>query len=188
MYIRVSTILIPIILILGLVAYAYSSENYMIYVYGERTCPHCKTQAKYLVDKGFRFTWFWVSDEENSRYLDRIAADFEIVSGTPTMVVFVDGEPVAIIVGVVTNDRFWERVLNMDGRSLRIFYGETLMKEVIAPKDFRERYIAPNPTDEADILSYAGRPPTPDIGEYIPTIILIAVVVGLGIAFLRLRG
>ena len=176
--------IIPVIVILVLTTnisslYAIDFTNdYMLYVYGSRSCPHCHTLANYLIDKEMAFTWFWIEDKDNLDVLKNMVEDLEISQGTPTTVVYVNGKPVAIVLGAITEDSFWKNIIDNPSNSLRIFYGDKLIKEIPVPSNFTQKYIAKNPASYDDVKTYAKGSAETNPFEYLPTIILIALLIG----------
>ncbi len=169
------------IIILSNVLTSYSldfTNDYILYVYGSRSCPHCHTLANYLIDNELAFTWFWIEDEENLNVLKSLVEDLDITQGTPTTIVYVGDRPAAIVLGAITEDSFWENIVNNPGENLKVFYGDRLIKEMPIPNSFTDKYIAKNPASYEDVYSYAKGTSQGDPLEYIPTIILIALLIG----------
>ena len=162
-------------------------NDYMLYIYGSKTCPHCHSLANYLIDNEMVFTWFWIEDEENFNYLKRIASDFDLTRGTPTVIVYSSGKPVAIVVGAVLNDDFWRRIIDNPSNVLKIYLGESLIKEVQIPQDFQEKYIAIHTASYDEVKAFAKGAEPIDIVNYIPTIIILMILVGMVIVVMKGR-
>lgn len=162
------------------------SNNYMIYVYGSKACPHCMTLAKYFIENSVEFIWFWIEDAENVDALKSLIKDIDIAEGTPTSIVYVNDMPVAIVLGAITEDRFWENIINNPSESLKIFYGNQLLKEVIIPNDFTEKYIAKNPTSLEDLKDLVIDSEVETPINYFPTIAIAAVLIAI-IAYVYFR-
>ena len=186
----ISTFIIFLWLIIGVIGPVFSlsfNNDYMLYVYGSKSCPHCHRLANYLIDRNMAFTWFWIEDKDNFNYLKRISEDFGITRGTPTVIVYSGGKPVAIIVGAVLNDNFWKNVIDKPANALRIYIGESLTREIPIPQDFDSKYIAVKAASFDDVRTYAkGAEPT-DIIEYLPTIILLIILVSMVVVIMKGR-
>lgn len=162
------------------------SNNYMIYVYGSKTCPHCMTLAKYFIENNVEFTWFWIDDEENLDALRSLVNDIDITEGTPTSIVYVNGDPVAIVLGAITEDGFWESIINNPTETLKIYYGDKLFKEVITPEDFTNKYIGGSPASLDDLKELVIEPEADTSTDYIPTI-GVAIAISALILYIYLR-
>lgn len=162
-------------------------NNYMMYVYASRSCPHCLTLANYLIDNNIEFKWFWIEEEENLEKLRILVDEMDIAEGTPTTIVYIDGEPRAIVLGAITEDKFWENLINNPTDSLRIFYGDKLVKEMPIPTNFTDKYISTLTAPYDDVLRYAkGDTVESNPIEFLPTLILIALLIGAAL-FIYLR-
>lgn len=180
-------LILEMILLLAINIYAIEfSNDYMLYVYGSRSCPHCHTLANYLIDRGMTFTWFWIEDQDNLDNFKALARDLDISQGTPTVIVYVNGRPSAIVLGAITDDNFWRNIIDNPGSSLKIFYGDTLIKEIPIPKNFTEKYISATPASYEDVRSYAKGVEARNLLEFLPTFILLAILVGAAL-FIYLR-
>lgn len=184
-------LMLLVLIIMSNFSMVYPSDftgDYVLYVYGSRSCPHCHTLANYLIDKDLKFTWFWIEDEENLNVLKALVRDLNITQGTPTTIVYVDNRPTAIVLGAIVEDSFWKNIIDNPSENLRIYYGDKLIREIPIPSGFTEKYIPKNPASYDDIYSYAKGTTQEDPLEYLPSLILIAVLIGAVILiYLRRR-
>ncbi len=162
-------------------------NNYTLYIYGWRQCPHCHDLANYIIEKNLNFTWFWIEEEVNNNLLKRLSNDYDFQAGTPTVVLVVNGKPEAIIVGAVLEDSFWKKLINNPNGKLEVYIGMSLKSVDIARADFFDNYLSGIPTTYEDVLEYAGKGRPFYILEYLPTIVLLLVISSVTIAFLWRR-
>ncbi len=162
-------------------------NNYTLYVYGWRPCPHCHDLANYIIENNMNFTWFWIEEEVNNNLLKRLATDYDFQAGTPTVVLVVNGKPEAIVIGAVLEDNFWERLINNPNGKLEVYIGTSLKSVNIARVTFFDDYLSGVPTTYEDVLEYSGKGRPFYIFEYLPTIVLLLVISSVTIAFLWRR-
>jgi len=175
--------LLQIIFLNGVVYPIELQNDYTLYIFGWRDCPHCKDLAQYIVDKNMTFKWFWIEDEENADNLKRLANLIGENPGTPTVLVVVNGVPEAIVVGAVTEDRFWEYVINNPDEKVQVYIIQSLKSVITLPRDAINDYFSGPEAPTEEIVEYAYGPRPFYIYEYLPTIVLLLIISGVTIAF-----
>ncbi|MEO3993950.1 MAG: hypothetical protein QN229_06590 [Desulfurococcaceae archaeon TW002] len=128
------TILIVCYILVSLLLIESSSLTYNLVVFGSRSCPHCKTLHDFFSEKyQEKYYFFWVEDAAASNLFSKLAM-IELNHGlsqnyalaVPQTLVLVDGTPVAIVVGVVTNTKFWNELMSSKVTGVVVVYlGET---------------------------------------------------------------
>lgn len=111
-----------------------SNLTYNLVVFGSRGCPHCRALHDFFNENyQDRCYFFWVEDAAASN-LFRELATIELNHGlsqnyalaVPQTLVLVDGAPVAIVIGEVTNTRFWNELMSSKATDVIVVYlGET---------------------------------------------------------------
>ncbi len=160
-------------------------NEYTLYIFGWRECPHCFDLAQYIVENNMTFKWYWIEERENAEGLRRLATSYEFSAGTPTVVVVVNGKAEAIVVGAVLEDRFWEKVINEPDGRLQVFIGQSLksVKPSITEETLVENFFTGPEASFSEVVEYAGKERPFYILEYLPTIVLLLIISGVTVAF-----
>ncbi|MFN3267635.1 MAG: hypothetical protein ACK416_00080 [Zestosphaera sp.] len=128
------TILLACYIIMSLLLTESSNLTYNLVVFGSKSCPHCKALHDFFNENyQGKYYFFWVEDAAASN-LFRELATIELNHGlsqnyalaVPQTLVLVDGAPVAIVIGEVTNTKFWNELMSSKATDVIVVYlGET---------------------------------------------------------------
>lgn len=132
--VQLLTILLACYIIVSLLLTESSNLTYNLVVFGSKSCPHCMALHDFF-SKNYqeKYYFFWVEDAASLNLFYKLAT-IEINHGlshnyalaVPQTLVLVDGVPVAIVVGEVTNTKFWNELMSSKATSVVMVYlGET---------------------------------------------------------------
>lgn len=87
--------------------------------FGSTTCPHCRNLHEFF-EKNFknRYAFLWVDDPNNAELFRRLAQieqngglPLSYAYSVPQTVVVRYGEPIAIVIGEITDTDFWQKLI-----------------------------------------------------------------------------
>ena len=110
-----------------------SLANYNFVTFGSKSCPHCKALHDFFSSNyQGRYCFFWVEDTESSKLFYKLAVVEtnyglgQYAGAVPQTLVFRDGSLIAIVIGEVTDTRFWDQlILSNATNEVAIYLGST---------------------------------------------------------------
>lgn len=104
--------------------------KYDLITFGSKSCPHCRALHDFFSNNyKDRYYFFWIEDS-NGRDLFYKLYVIEVNHGlsesyakaVPQTLVFVNGTPVAVVIGEVTNAEFWSKFLSSNTTDVVVVY------------------------------------------------------------------
>jgi len=99
-----------------------SLANYNFITFGSKTCPHCKNLHDFF-SKNYqgRYYFLWVEDADGSRlFYELYKAEInhglsqDYAYAVPQTLVLRDGAPIAVVIGEVTDVKFWNQLTSSE--------------------------------------------------------------------------
>ncbi len=120
-------------LLLQLLSLATSNE-YVFYIYGDPSCPHCRAMKKFFTDEYGSSHVYFCNAASNTTCQERFI-DLSIKIGSrgwvPTILVVEDCKTKAIVIGEVRDKGFWDKLLAAPiTNNITVYMGESPIENI----------------------------------------------------------
>ena len=128
--------------------------NYNFVTFGSKTCPHCRNLHDFF-SKNYqgRYYFLWVEDSDGSRlFYELYKAEVkhglsqDYAYAVPQTLVLRDGAPIAVVIGEVTDVKFWNQLISGEATGeIPVYLGSSKYSVVLSNESL------------ADLLSELGK-------------------------------
>lgn len=125
-------------------------SKYSLIVFGSKTCPHCRALHEFF-DYNYKnkYYFFWIEDSEGADLLSKLfmievnhGLREDFARAVPQTLVLVNGSPVAIVIGGVTNAEFWGRLVSSNATGVVVVYFEERKSGTEIPVDSLASFLS----------------------------------------------